>query len=104
MEQSDSTWLRSGYFMRWAVDQSRDSQVTLLCFGASHYLKERLQRIPLSSIPDSVALDPYSLFAIIAEELSIQMDNTVWDLMSVFRQIESVFLIQVSSASQPVLI
>lgn len=89
-EHADSTWIRSGYFMKWAVESSLGPQITLLCFGASHYLKERFQRIPPSSIPHSIALDPYGLFAVITEELSIQMDNTLWDLMSVFRNIESV--------------
>lgn len=73
------------------MDSNHDPEVTLLCFGSSHYLKERLQRIPPSSISKSVALDPYSLFAIILEELSLQMDNTVWDVMGVFRDIELVF-------------
>ncbi|KAJ5760679.1 hypothetical protein N7520_007835 [Penicillium odoratum] len=88
LEHGDSTWIRSGYFIRWKLNLNHDPEVTLLCFGASHCLKERLQQIPTSSIPNSLALDPYSLFAIILEELSLQMDNTVWDVMDVFRDIE----------------
>ncbi|PIG82898.1 hypothetical protein AARAC_011528, partial [Aspergillus arachidicola] len=88
MQHGDSTWIRSGYFLRWAVGSNRDPEVTLLCFGASISLKGRLQDIPPSSIPTNVVRDPYSLFAIILEELSLQMDNTVWDVMDVFRHIE----------------
>ncbi|XRM46719.1 hypothetical protein ABZX51_009748 [Aspergillus tubingensis] len=88
MQHGDSTWIRSGYFMRWAVSSNRGPEVTLLCFEASKSLKERLKDISSSSIPTTVVRDPYSLFAIIFEELSLQMDNTVWDVMDVFRQIE----------------
>ncbi|KAJ9293509.1 hypothetical protein DTO271G3_7774 [Paecilomyces variotii] len=88
LQHGDSTWIRSGYFLRWAVDSSHDPEVTLVCFEASVSLKERLQQIPPSSISSSVIPDPYSLFAIILEELSLQMENTVWDVMDVFRQIE----------------
>lgn len=91
MQHGDSTWIRLGYFLRWAVSWTRDPEVTLLCFGASISLKGRLQDIPPSSIPTNVVRDPYSLFAIILEELSLQMDNTVWDVMDVFRHIELVF-------------
>ncbi|KAE8166910.1 hypothetical protein BDV40DRAFT_285040 [Aspergillus tamarii] len=88
MQHGDSTWIRLGYFLRWAVSWTCDPEVTLLCFGASISLKGRLQDIPPSSIPTNVVRDPYSLFAIILEELSLQMDNTVWDVMDVFRRIE----------------
>ncbi|KAF4152776.1 hypothetical protein CNMCM6069_001601 [Aspergillus lentulus] len=57
-------------------------------FWGVNSLKERLQQIPSSSISNSVVRDPYSLFAIILEELSLQMDNTVWDVLDVFRHIE----------------
>ncbi|PYH64274.1 uncharacterized protein BO88DRAFT_491489 [Aspergillus vadensis CBS 113365] len=88
MQHGDSTWIRSGYFLRWAVGSNCGPEVTLLCFEASKSLKERLKDISPSSIPTNVVHDPYSLFAIIFEELSLQMDNTVWDVMDVFRQIE----------------
>ncbi|BCR99689.1 uncharacterized protein AKAW2_50031S [Aspergillus luchuensis] len=88
MQHGDSTWIRSGYFLRWAVGPNCGPEVTLLCFEASKSLKERLKHISPSSIPTNVVRDPYSLFAIIFEELSLQMDNTVWDVMDVFRQIE----------------
>ncbi|KAA8651688.1 uncharacterized protein ATNIH1004_000584 [Aspergillus tanneri] len=88
LQHGDSTWIRSGYFLRWAVGSNRDPEVTLLCFGASLSLEERLQQIPPQSISSSVIHDTYSLFAIILEELSLQMDNTVWDVMDVFRHIE----------------
>lgn len=84
MQHGDSTWIRSGYFLRWAVSSNRGPEVTLLCFEASKSLKERLKDISPSSIPTNVVRDPYSLFAIILEELSLQMDNTVWDVMDVF--------------------
>ncbi|GJP90844.1 uncharacterized protein AlacWU_03743 [Aspergillus niger] len=76
MQHGDSTWIRSGYFLRWAVSSNRGPEVTLLCFEASKSLKERLKDISPSSIPTNVVRDPYSLFAIILEELSLQMDNT----------------------------
>ncbi|GKZ44962.1 hypothetical protein AbraIFM66951_007307 [Aspergillus brasiliensis] len=88
MQHGDSTWIRSGYFLRWAVSSNRGPEVTLLCFEASKSLQQRLQDLSPSSIPSNVVRDPYSLFAIILEELSLQMDNTVWDVMDVFRQIE----------------
>jgi hypothetical protein len=91
VEQGDSSWIRSGYFLRWAVDSNSDPEVTLICFEGSGYIKERFEHIPPSLILSSVVLDPYSLFAIILDDLSLQMDNTVWKLLEVFRPIELVF-------------
>lgn len=90
LEHSDSTWIRSGYFLHWAEDSNSDPEVTLLCFESSPYLKERLRQIPPTSISTSVALDPYSLFVIVMEELSLQMDDTVWEVMDIFRNVELV--------------
>ncbi|KAG2001109.1 hypothetical protein GB937_010497 [Aspergillus fischeri] len=88
LKHGDLTWIRSGYFLRWAVGSNRDPEVTLICFEPSISLKERLQQIPSSSISNSVVRDPYSLFAIVLEELSLQMDNTVGDVLNVFQHIE----------------
>lgn len=82
--------MRSGYFLRWAVDSATNPEVTLICFDSSFYLKERFQQVPPSAIPMTAILDPYSLFVIILEELSLQMDNVVWDVTSVFRGVELV--------------
>jgi hypothetical protein len=73
------------------MDSDREPEVRLIRFGASISLKERLQQIPSSSISNSVVLDPYSLLAIILEELSLQMDSTVWDVLDDFRHNELVF-------------
>lgn len=51
--------------------------------------------MPPSTIPRTAILDPYSLFVIILEELSLQMDNVVWDFTSVFRGLELVNLAQI---------
>jgi hypothetical protein len=91
LKHGDWTWIRSGYFLRWAMDSDREPEVRLIRFGASISLKERLQQIPSSSISNSVVLDPYSLLAIILEELSLQMDSTVWDVLDDFRHNELVF-------------
>lgn len=90
LEHSDSTWIRSGYFLRWAEDSSRGPEVTLLCFESSPFLKERLQQISPTSISTTVALDPYSLFVIVMEELSLQIDDTVWGAVNIFRDVELV--------------
>jgi hypothetical protein len=96
LKHGDWTWIRCGYLLRWAVDSNHEPEVTLICFGASISLKERLQQIPSSSISNSVVRDPYSLFAIILGELSLQMDNTVWDVLDVFRHIELVFQLRLA--------
>ncbi|KAJ5984403.1 hypothetical protein N7481_006502 [Penicillium waksmanii] len=92
LDQSDSSWIRSGYFLRWAVDSATNPEITLICFDSSFYLKERFQQVPPSAIPMTAIPDPYSLFVIILEELSLQMDNVVWNVMSVFRGVELVNL------------
>lgn len=90
LAQGDSSWIRSGYFLRWSNDHSSDSEVTLVCFESLLQLKLRFQNMQASSVGNSIARDPYSLFAIIFEQLADQMDATVWDLMDVFRPIELV--------------
>ena len=90
LKQGDWTWIRSGYFLRWILNSSRNLEVTLVCFGASSSLERRLQQLAPLSILNSVVHDPYSLFVLILNDLSLQMDNTVWDVSEVFGDIELV--------------
>lgn len=89
-EYADWTWIRSGYILRWAENTDRRPQVTFICFGASLSLEQRFRRLPSSPLCRSVTDDPYSLFAIVLDDLSLQMDNTVWGISDVFGSIELV--------------
>lgn len=90
----DGTWNRSGFFLRWAnpdqANTNRDPEVTLICFQAPDFLRQRLLQIPTLSFCRGVVLDPHCLFVVILNELSRQMDHTTWDLSDVFRDIETV--------------
>ncbi|KAL2862623.1 uncharacterized protein BJX67DRAFT_385431 [Aspergillus lucknowensis] len=87
LRQSDLTWIRSGFFLRWPIDSKLESHLTLISFGCDT-ASQRLRRISLGAVRDGVLRDPLSLFVVILHELSAQMDRTVWDLSDVFRGIE----------------
>ena len=90
LRQADATWIRAGFFLRWIAEPDRPPQVTLICFEASSSLKQRFGRLQSMAACNDALNDPYSLFAVILDELSLQLDNTVWNLSEVFRGIELV--------------
>lgn len=53
-------------------------------------MKERFRMISPSSMLTGAVSDPFTLFVIILEELSLQMNNTFINVGDVFRQIEEV--------------
>jgi hypothetical protein len=85
--QHDSTWVTSGFFLQWTNltrSSSKEWQVTLICFGAPKQVRTRL--VQLESWTEALR-DPLALLVLVLDELSAQMDATVWD---VFRRLEFV--------------
>ncbi|KAL4923146.1 uncharacterized protein BDV17DRAFT_277947 [Aspergillus undulatus] len=85
--QSDYTWIRSAFFLRWCLRPSKAPNVTLICFGENMAMS-RLQRLSYKAVKEGIVHDPVSLFVVVLHELSGWMDKTVWKLSSVFGPIE----------------
>jgi hypothetical protein len=64
--------------------------VTLICFGASRQLKQRFEHFLQPMAWQDSLDDPYSLFAVVLDEFSLQLDATVWSVSRVFGRIETV--------------
>ena len=92
LSQADWSWIRAGFFLQWHPVNSlnQTSCVTLICFGASAALEQRFERLLSKPLWDKVLQDPYILFAIVLDELSLQMDAQVWNVSRVFGLIERV--------------
>lgn len=92
---ADHSWIREGYFVRWpagiTLSDLPETNIELVCFGASQPLQRRLRELETPAACDDVSQDPFSLLACVLDQLVIQMDTTVWDLLDVFRPIEKVY-------------
>ncbi|KAL4963042.1 uncharacterized protein BDV14DRAFT_177404 [Aspergillus stella-maris] len=85
--QSDYTWVRSSFFLRWSLNPKASPEITLICFG-EHGVMDRFQRLSYKAVKDGVVHDPLSLFALVLHDLSSWMDERAWDLASAFGGIE----------------
>lgn len=90
--QADWQWIKSGFFLKWGPVNSvtRKPSVTCICFAASAALEQRFQMLLSKPHCDQILKDPYVVFGVILEQLFVQMDSQVWNVLSVFRQIEQV--------------
>ncbi|KIW19460.1 hypothetical protein PV08_00032 [Exophiala spinifera] len=68
-------WLRSAYFLR----RDEHGLLTLICFGASNPLVQRLESLP-KSVWDIVLTNPFNLFNTILADLHRQVDEQLWTL------------------------
>ncbi|KAL4957631.1 hypothetical protein BDW69DRAFT_155967 [Aspergillus filifer] len=85
--QSDYTWVRSAFFLRWALKPKASPEITFICFG-EHGMMDRFQRLSYKAVKDGVVHGPLSLFVVVFQELSSWMDERAWDLASAFGGIE----------------
>ncbi|KAL4798355.1 hypothetical protein BDV19DRAFT_356902 [Aspergillus venezuelensis] len=85
--QSDYTWVRSSFFLRWSLKPKAPPEITLICFG-EHGVMDRFHRLSYKAVKDGVVHDPPSLFVVVLHELSSWMDEKAWDLASAFGGIE----------------
>lgn len=74
--------------MKW---NKTGGNIFLCCFGTFPKIEDRLRRFVENTDNVRTALyDPYTLYVIILDELHAQMDQAVWDLISVFNGAERV--------------
>ncbi|KAE8454571.1 hypothetical protein EG329_000194 [Mollisiaceae sp. DMI_Dod_QoI] len=86
-DQQDPSWIRGGFFMKW---NKNGGNITLICFGSFPKLEERLKRfIENTDNVQSSLYDPYTLYAIILDELHLKMDSIVWELISIYNRTET---------------
>ena len=92
LSQSHYGWNRAGFFLTWtsASNESASPSINLICFGALPSLVRRFETMKLPAEWQRSPLDPYSLFLVVLNDLFLQMDETLWSLASVFRQVELV--------------
>lgn len=80
LPQADYSYHRSGFFLR--VDSEDD--VTLVCFGATSRVRKRLADFIAAKAWGDVATEPYVLFDLVLDGLYAQVDDTVWNMNTVF--------------------
>ncbi|KAL4757894.1 uncharacterized protein BDW70DRAFT_170923 [Aspergillus foveolatus] len=88
VRQSDFTWTRAGFFLRWPIRSENRHDLTMVCFGAN-MVYDRLTRLSCEAVKEGVINDPMSLLLVVLHQLSARMDDTVWNLSMVFGAIES---------------
>ncbi|CBF81981.1 hypothetical protein AN5394.2 [Aspergillus nidulans FGSC A4] len=88
IRQSDFTWTRAGFFLRWPIRSENRHNLTMVYFGAN-MVYDRLTRLSCEAVKEGVIHDPMSLLVVVLHQLSARMDETVWNLSMVFGGIES---------------
>ncbi|KAL4737204.1 hypothetical protein BDV11DRAFT_216836 [Aspergillus similis] len=88
IRQSDFTWTRAGFFLRWPIGSNNRHNLTMICFGAD-MIYDRLTRLSCEAVKEGVINDPMSLLVVALHQLSARMDETVWNLSRVFGGIET---------------
>jgi hypothetical protein len=95
LSESDDSWMRAGFFLR--VDPpgtlrnaSPTQRVTLLCFGASQDVVNRLKQIKNKPSWESAVADPFVLLTMIVNALYFDMDRSYYNLKYVFGDAEAV--------------
>lgn len=98
--QADFSWIRAAFFLKVEgpkIDitnpSSRIKPTTLLCFGASEALVERLKKLQNRTDWKEVLEDPYVLLDIVLDELYLQLDGVSWNLNEVYGNMERVRLL-----------
>jgi hypothetical protein len=82
------SWIQGAFFMKW---NKTGGNIFLCCFGMFPKIEQRFRRFVESADNVQTALyDPYTLYVIILDELHEQLDQAVWDLISVFNSAERV--------------
>ncbi|KAF3200940.1 hypothetical protein TWF192_001845 [Orbilia oligospora] len=99
LPQADYSWLRSGFVLRTEPD---GEAVTLVCFGATPYVRRRLEMWITSKSWAAVTEEPYALLDLVMDGLFSEVDTTSWKMADVFRPIETSIL-QVAKAGFPTL-
>ncbi|KAF3192620.1 hypothetical protein TWF788_000229 [Orbilia oligospora] len=97
--KADYSWLRSGFVLRTEPD---GEAVTLVCFGATPYVRRRLEMWITSKSWAAVTEEPYALLDLVMDGLFSEVDTTSWKMADVFRPIETSIL-QVAKAGFPTL-
>ena len=79
-------WHKYGFFLR----QDHHGDVTLVCFGASPAVKERLQAFLDAKAWADVRTEPLALFDLVLGGLFVEFDAIVWNLLDIIGGLESV--------------
>ncbi|KAK5997561.1 Notoamide biosynthesis cluster M'-like protein [Cladobotryum mycophilum] len=84
LPQADYSYQRSGFFLQG----QNDGSATLVCFGPGPLVRKRLEDFVTSRAWEDVVVNPYILFDLVLEGLYGQVDDTVWNMRSVFGPLE----------------
>jgi hypothetical protein len=90
LSQSDTTWIKAGFFLTWGLGRGNEVCTTLVCFGAHLDLERRFEHLGSHRSWLDAVNSPFNLFLIVLDELFLVLDNKVWDLSDVFRTMEMV--------------
>jgi hypothetical protein len=82
-------WYKSAFFLR----KDEHGNVTLVVFGPTPGARARLERFLAAATAqswDDIVSEPLVLFDLILDGLFLEIDTTVWRLLNVFAELESV--------------
>ncbi|KAH6603513.1 hypothetical protein Trco_008288 [Trichoderma cornu-damae] len=70
------------------LEASKDTSVTLVCFGAGPGVRKRMKELTKSQGWTDVGVNPYVLFDAVLEGLHEEVDNIVWKMEEEFAPLE----------------
>jgi hypothetical protein len=91
--QSEGTWIKQAFYLCWGTNHGGHMNTTLICFGGHRELEKRFESLQFHPAWEECIKSPLTLFAILLEELFLILDNQVWTVASVVRDIEWVGII-----------
>ncbi|KAJ6258196.1 hypothetical protein Dda_7115 [Drechslerella dactyloides] len=91
LPQADFSWLRSGFFLK-TESADRGKGTTLACFGATPYVRKRLEMWIENRRWDTITEEPLSFLDLVMEGLFQEVDNTIWKMADVFGPMETSIL------------
>ncbi|KAK4163932.1 hypothetical protein QBC43DRAFT_379090 [Cladorrhinum sp. PSN259] len=97
LQSADYSWRRSGFFL--SVDNTARA-ITLCCFGAGGKVEDRLNKFLKSSTWKQALEEPYVLLDIVLDGLYSEVDDTVWNMNSVFGALEHRLLLGSTSRGE----
>ncbi|XP_044717489.1 uncharacterized protein HRG_08997 [Hirsutella rhossiliensis] len=86
LPQADYSWLKSSFFLR----QHDDGGTVLVCFGAQPRVWQRIELFIDSGKWADAGINPYVLFDLVLDGLYFEVDETVWNMNTVFGPLEHV--------------
>ncbi|CAL8582387.1 hypothetical protein XPA_008053 [Xanthoria parietina] len=90
-QESDGTWRRSGFFLRWKKSDVGDdaaSEVDMIIFSPTIPLQRNLEGLMLRSNWRQALEDPFCLLVVVLDDLFGQVSESMWIVHGVLQSVE----------------